>query len=90
MKTFFSEGREITIPDIGSITADGGTRFRIEEGEYEGIEFAISNIHMDDNDETLMWYDLDTFPSGHLDNIKPIVDNFILSLLIDRIERLKK
>lgn len=89
MKTFFSDDKEITIPDIGVVTVDGGTRLRIEEGECEGIEFALSNIRMDDNDDTLMWYDLDTFPSGHIDNIKPIVDNFILSLLIEKIERQK-
>lgn len=89
MKTFYSDGVEITIPDIGATTVDGRVRLRIEEGDYEGIEFEISNIRMDDKDETLMWYDLDTFPDGHLDNIKPIVDNFILSVMIDKIERLK-
>lgn len=87
MKTFFSEGKEITIPDIGAMIVDGRNRLRIEEGDYEGIEFEISNIRMDDNDQTLMWYDLDTFPDGHIDNIKPIVDNFILSVLIDQIEK---
>lgn len=90
MKTFESEGVVIEIPDIEVFESGYTPRMRIIEGEYVGTEFTISNIRMDDKDEGLMWYDLDTVPKTAADKIKPIVDNFILYTLIMQIEREKE
>ena len=87
MKTFRAGDTEVTIPSIGATLVDGNVRLRIEEGDHAGIEFEISNARMDEEDDSLLWYDLNTFPDGQVDLIKPIVDNFLLSILINQIEK---
>jgi hypothetical protein len=87
MKTFMSEGREIQLPDIGVVSSESAPRFEIKEGDFKGIQFTITNIRMDDKDEALMWYDLNTATEGDQEKIKPIVDDFILSILYEQIER---
>ena len=95
MKTFVSEGLTIEVPDI-NIVSDDGPVMQIAEGEHAGVCFKISNIRMDDADEGLMWYDLNiTDAVGQniglsVDNIKETVDNYILMMLYEQIERFKK
>lgn len=90
MKTFVSEGNEITVPDIIPATSDSTIpKFRIIEGDHKNIEFQISNIRMDDTDECLMWYDLDTWPENKVDEIKEVVNNFILLSLYEQMEKFK-
>lgn len=94
MKTFISEGKEITVPDYTVVSVDP-MLLQITEGDHAGIVFRISNIRMDDADEGLMWYDLDiTDAVGNntglpVDNIKETVDNYILMMLHEQIERAK-
>lgn len=94
MKTFISEGKEITVPDYMVVSAEPMI-LQITEGEHAGIVFQISNIRMDDADEGLMWYDLDiTDAAGNntglpVDSIKETVDNYILMMLYEQIERAK-
>lgn len=88
MKSFQSDGVTYTIPDIVHTGDPLNPRFRIQEGPCAGVEFAISNARMDDGDDSLLWYDLDTWPSDRVDQVKPISDNFILSILISQIERM--
>lgn len=92
MKTFTVEGKDITIPDISVVEAsiEGKSPvFQIMEGEHTGIQFAIENARVDDNDESLLWYDLHTEKDETVDKIKPIVDNFILSILYEQAERMR-
>jgi hypothetical protein len=94
MKTFISEGKEITVPDYTVVSVEP-MLLQITEGDHAGIVFRISNIRMDDADEGLMWYDLDiTDAAGNntglpVDNIKETVDNYILMMLYEQIERSK-
>lgn len=94
MKTFVSEGQTIEVPDINVVSEDGPV-MQIAEGEHAGVCFKITNIRMDEADEGLMWYDLDiTDATGQnmelsVDSIKPIVDNFILMMIHEQIERAK-
>lgn len=86
MKTYIvsSEGRTFDIPDYDIVQ---GPVFRITEGQFEGVWFTISDMRMDDTDECLMHYNVEC-AGATVDEIKPIVDNFILSILIEQIERL--
>jgi hypothetical protein len=94
MKSFISEGVEITVPDYEVVSIEPPI-LQITEGEHAGVVFQISNIRMDDADESLMWYDLDiTDATGKntglpVDNIKETVDNIILMVLYGQIERLE-
>ena len=91
MKIFQSEGKDIAIPDIEVVPGSHDPhKFLIKEGEFAGIEFTMTNMHMDEKDEALLWYDLDvTKGEVAVDKIKPVVDNYILSILYDQIERMK-
>ena len=89
MKTFLIDGVEYSVPDISVDVVDDKIILKIEEGEHAGIVFSIKDIRMDDTDEGLMWYDLETVNEKDVDLIKPTVDNFILMALLDGIQRIK-
>lgn len=97
MKQFTVGDKTYEVPAITVVTDDQGKSpvFEISEGEYSGVKFSIDDIHMDDKDESLMWYDLnvgDTFDPPRADinlKIKPIVDDFIIMVLHEQIEREK-
>lgn len=89
MKTFVIEGVEYSVPDISADAVDDKIIFKIEEGEHAGIVFSIKDMRMDDTDEGVMWYDLETVNEKDVDLIKPTVDNFILMTLHDGIQRIK-
>jgi hypothetical protein len=86
MRTFTIESQEITIPDIKAVRTDPLV-FQIMEGECGGIQFILENMKMDDEDVSIMHYDLNTIVETDVDKIKPIVDNFIVSIFHDQIER---
>lgn len=94
MKTFISEGQTIEVPDINVVDSNGPI-LQIAEGDHAGVCFKISNFHMDEADDGLMWYDLDMIDAAgqntgmSVDLIKPIVDNFILMLIYEQVEKLK-
>lgn len=94
MKSFVSDGVEITVPDTAVVNPEGPV-IQILEGPHAGVYFKIGNMRMDDTDDALLWYDLDIVDAaGHntgepVDQIKPIVDNFILMILHEQIENEK-
>ena len=89
MKTFTSDGVEYSVPDISHDLVDDKIIFKIEEGEHAGIVFSIKDMRMDDTDEGVMWYDLETVNEKDVDLIKPTVDNFIVMTLYDEVQRIK-
>ena len=89
MKTFTSDGVDYTVPDISHDLVGDKIIFKIEEGEHAGIVFSIKDMRMDDTDEGLMWYDLETVNEKDVDLIKPTVDNFIIMTLYDQVQRIK-
>lgn len=94
MKSFISEGKEITVPDYTIVSANP-MRLQITEGDHAGIVFQIGNMRMDDTDEALLWYDLDIIDAAGnntglpVDKIKETVDNYILMMMYEQIERAK-
>jgi hypothetical protein len=90
MKTFYSDGVAVTVPDITVAKTDPVT-FQIAEGQWTGVMFTITDIKVDDDDENILHYNLSIVndqPPASVDNIKQIVDNFLLSILHDQIKRL--
>jgi hypothetical protein len=88
MKTFDIEGVEYTLPEISFKSEDNHpVVFTIEEGEHKGTSFSIVDMRMDDEDETLMWYDIQGTDEETVDKIKPIVDTLILNILRQAAEK---
>lgn len=90
MKTKVAFGKTYTIPDMECIgaTADGLPIMKITEGEFEGVEFSVSDTMMSDDGLDLM-YNLET-THVTVDQIKPITDNMLMMLMIEAIERQEK
>ena len=83
MKTFMYSGVLYEVPDIRPILE---TVLEIKEGPYEGVWFTLHDMQMDEEDECLMHYEVEA-SGATVDEIKPIVDNFIIMLLHDQMER---
>lgn len=78
---------EVEIPDIEySVDDKEALSFRITEGPHEGVIFSITEMKMDEQDESLLWYDLQVTGASSED-IKHIADAWIIALLEDAIER---
>ena len=88
MRTIVSDGVAYDIVDTSVVgkTLDDDLIIQINEGAYEGVCFVINNMRMDGEDEAVMHYDLVTVGSNTpIDEIKPIVDNFIIAVLYDAV-----
>lgn len=89
MKTFTVEGQEYTIPDItflGSTNEkDPINCFLIEDGEYEGIQFKLSNLKVEEQD--FLSYELEL--SREMDGLEEVVSNFILYLITSQLRESK-
>lgn len=68
------------------VIKDGNYIMRIDEGEFEGTCFILADMHIDADDDSLLVYDIQVLGKASVDDIKPIVDNFILQCLINQIE----
>mgnify|MGYP006279306563 CR=1 FL=1 len=89
MKTFDIDGKPIEVPDIKVVSSEHPPMFEIEEGEFKGAQFKIYDMKMDPIDDALMWYELDVSEGVSVDKIKPTVDNFILQILHEQVDRMK-
>lgn len=92
MKTFQIEGNTVEVPDIVIVEPEPPV-FRIAEGEWSGVTFTISELRIDDQDEKLLHCSYDIVESEQQkevtpDDIKPIIQNFILKILHDQMRRL--
>lgn len=88
MKTFTIADKEYTVPDIEVMQEEGSTPlFKINEGDYAGVIFALDDLRIDEVDDTLLWYDLKTEKEKDVEDIKEIVDNFILMILHEQTQR---
>lgn len=85
MKSILSEGKLLEVPDIMPVTEPV---MQILDGPFAGVWFTLSDMVMDDVDEGLMHYNLEV-AGATVDEIKPVVDNFIISLMYEQLERLK-
>lgn len=85
MRTIVSDGIAYEVPEITPVSEPV---MQILEGPFAGVWFTLSNMQMDEEDGCLMHYNVEA-AGASVDEIKPIVDNFIISLLYDNIERMK-
>lgn len=86
MRTIVADGIAYEVPEIMPVTEPV---MQILEGPFAGVWFTLSDMQMDEQDESLMHYNLEV-SGATVDEIKSVVDNFIISLLHDRVEELKK
>lgn len=89
MRKITVEGVEHDLPEIGVSSEGDMVVFEIKEGEHTGAQFSMYDMQFDEQDECLLHYQLDVSDNTTVDKIKSIVDNFILSILYDQIERIK-
>ena len=88
MIKFNIESKEVELPDIVfTEDTDKGMVFTIKEGPHKDVVFTVSNIQMDDEDECLMHYDLE---SPDNDAIKEIVNNFLVHTLMESVKYFKE
>lgn len=85
MRTIISDGIAYDVPEITPVSEPV---MQILDGPFAGVWFTLSDMQMDDKDECLMHYNVEV-AGATVDEIKPVIDNFIISLLYDRIEMLK-
>lgn len=86
MRTIVADGIAYEVPDITPVL---DPVMQINEGPFAGVWFTLSSMQMDEEDEGLLHYDVEV-SGATIDEIKPVIDNFIISLLHDRVEELKK
>lgn len=90
MRLFTLAGVDYEVPDIEFVEEqDNNTVLEIVEGEFKDTQFYMTNMRMDEEDGGLMWYDLHTTDNVDNDKLKVVVDNFILSMLYDRVKFLE-
>jgi len=89
MEKFTIENVEYELPDLTPITEGDIIQFRIEEGEHQGSVFEIRNIQMDNEDASLMNYDLFTSEGANSKAIEPIAQALIMKALMNAIESAK-
>ena len=87
MKTFSIGEKEYTVPDIG-VTTEAPLQFKVNEGEFEGVEFAISDMQMDEVDESQLNYNVSTNVEDiDMDRFKDVLNDFIVMILHDQLLR---
>lgn len=87
MKTFTIGEKEYTVPDIG-VTLEEPVQFRVDEGEFEGVEFAISDMQMDEVDESQLSYNVSTNVEDiDMDRFKDVLNDFIIMILHEQLLR---
>ena len=87
MKTFSLGESEDTVPDIG-VTTEEPLQFKVNEGEFEGVEFAISDMQMDEVDESQLNYNVSTNVEDiDMDRFKDVLNDFIVMILHDQLLR---
>jgi hypothetical protein len=87
MKTFTVGEKEYTVPDIG-VTAEEPLQFKVNEGEFEGVEFAISDMQMDEVDESQLNYNVSTNVEDiDMDRFKDVLNDFIIMILHEQLLR---
>lgn len=89
MKQFTIEDHTYEVVDFLAEEIHGTPTFTILEGEFAGKMFILSNMHMDETDEGLMHYNIDAHEDVDVDLIQPLVDNIILYILYEQLERVK-
>lgn len=85
MKTFTIGEKEYTVPDIG-VTLEEPVQFRVDEGEFKGVEFAISDMQMDEVDESQLNYNVSTNVEDiDMDRFKDVLNDFIIMILHEQL-----
>ena len=93
MKIYKTDNRELIVPSFRvEESAPGSSKFIFEilEGPHQSRKFCIEDMHMSSVDESLLEYNLLTEDDVDQESLKPVVDDIIISILLEQIERAKK
>lgn len=81
MKSFNLGGHHYSVPTVSTnLSMDGRLVFEVVDSDCKGMRFTLSNLRLSD-DGTSITYDLTVVSNpngGHVDILKPLVDNYIL------------
>jgi hypothetical protein len=86
MKTFTIDGKEYVVPNIG-VTSEEPIQFRVNEGEFEGVNFTISDMQIDDDIEGLLHYNVSTDADVDMDRFRDVLNDFIILILHEQLMR---
>lgn len=92
MKIYKTDDRELIVPSFRVEEMEQGTGkfvFEILEGPHQSRKFALENIHVSETDESLLEYNLLTEDGVDQESLKLVVDDIIISILLEQIERAK-
>ena len=93
MKKFTIGSKEYELVDIKTVSEEGPV-FEIDEGEFKGVQFRLVNMQMgeecnDGSGDAMLNYQVDHSDSVTIDQIKPIIDSFIMHILYEQVEKMK-
>ena len=86
MKTFIIGEKEYTVPDIG-VTLEEPVQFRVDEGEFAGVQFTISDMQMDDADDSQLNYSVSTDSEIDMEKFSLVLNDFIVMILHEQLLR---
>ena len=89
MKTFTIDNVTYNVPNIVVNKNEKGTYpvFEITEGDFKGALFSVSDISVDSEIENNLIYSLYVSEGTNIDSVKPVIDNFLISVLYEEVKR---
>lgn len=93
MKTFKVGSKDYELVDI-KVASEEGPVFEIDEGEHKGVQFRLIDVQMGDevpdgSGDAMLNYQVEHSDNVTIDQIKPIIDTFILHIMYEHVERMK-
>lgn len=93
MKTFKVGSKEYELVDIKTVDEQGPI-FEIDEGQYKGVQFKLINMQMgeecaDGSGDAMLNYQVEHSDHVTIEEIKPIIDTFIMHILYVQVEKMK-
>jgi hypothetical protein len=89
MKTIEIQDVTLTIPEYVVVMHDDIPFIKITEGKYEGIEYTYQDIKVNEEDESLLEYNLystSRFIESEMDEFQKVANDILLSILTRAID----
>lgn len=86
--------KEYELVDV-KVVDETGPIFEIDEGEYKGVQFRLIEMKMgeevdDGSGDAMLNYQVEHSEGVTIEQIKPIIDTFILHIMYEQMVRVKK
>lgn len=86
--------KEYELVDV-KVVDETGPIFEIDEGEYKGVQFRLIEMKMgeevdDGSGDAMLNYQVEHSEGVTIEQIKPIIDTFILHIMYEHMVRVKK